>query len=482
MTTSWFTDAGLGVFIHFGHASSRGWELSWQMTGGVVGQYPALEPVPCEEYFANAYTFDPQAFDADAWADAIAGSGARYAVIGAKHHDGFAMYDSAHSDYSIVKATPFGRDLLAEVLAALRARGLRIGIYLSMPDWHHPDYPRMTDATTTKPYRLDSWVRTDEQQWGRYREYFLDQLTELLSNYGAIDVLWLDGEFEHTEQEWDFADIRARVRALQPECLVNDRCVGHGDFITPEQQLPESAPEGPWEVCLTMNDTWGWSTVRQRWKSVPEVLTHLVEATTTGGNLLLNVGPRGDGSFPPEALRTLQAVGRWIDRNHEAVGGLSPAPSHISSRLPMASRTVHGITRVYVYCTLQPYQHLTVRGVPVQRVRAVRVLGDARGLPFTAVPRLPDVHAGAPDPRGELVVEIPSELAAQLIPVIAIDLEPEPAARPADIHTHPMDTHRAQPRFDQHDRRRYATAAPPGITDPDDSCREEPSLVPGTLS
>jgi alpha-L-fucosidase len=427
MTRSWFADAGFGVFLHFGHASSQGWELSWQMTGGVLGQHPALEPVPCEEYFANAFAFDPHAFDAGDWADAIAAAGAGYVVFTAKHHDGFAMYDSAVSDYSIARASPFGRDLLAELLPALRERGLRVGIYLSLPDWHHADYPRMRDATVTKPYRIGSWVRTDAEQWHRYRVHVIDQLTELLSRYGTIDVLWLDGEFEHTADEWDFADIRRRVRDLQPDCLVNDRCVGHGDFATPEQQLPDHAPIGPWEVCLTMNDTWGWSETGQRWKSVPELLTRLIEANVRGGNLLLNVGPRGDGAFPDQAQQILRGIGTWFARNGEAVGGLSPAPDGMSSRLPLASRSVDGVTRVYVFCTMRPYGQLVVSGTPVNRIRAVRMLGETRELGYSATPRLPDVHAGLRDPRGELVIEIPEAAGAHLIPVIAIDIAPQSA-------------------------------------------------------
>ena len=211
-STDWFATAGFGVFVHFGHAARRGWELSWQMTGGVAGQLPLRPAVSCEEYFANASEFNPGNFDADAWADAIAASGAAYAVFTSKHHDGFAMFDTEYSDYSIVKTSPFGRDLMAELLTALRARHVRIGLYFSLPDWHHPEYPTMTDETATKPFKIGGYVRTSPEQWARYRDFMLDQLTEILTKYGVIDILWLDGIFDHTLEEWDFAQLRDHIR------------------------------------------------------------------------------------------------------------------------------------------------------------------------------------------------------------------------------------------------------------------------------
>ncbi|WP_267489880.1 alpha-L-fucosidase [Enemella evansiae] len=421
-STDWFRGAALGIFIHFGHAARRGWELSWQLTGGVDGQFPPRTPVAVEEYFANAALFDPAGFEADQWADAIAATGARYAVFTTKHHDGFAMFDTALSDYSITGTSPFARDLTAELLSALRARGVRIGLYFSLPDWHHEDYPRVSDATLSKPYRIGSYVHTPPEQWARFRAYLIGQLTELLTNYGEISVLWFDGEFEHTPQEWDVAGIRALVRSLQPDCLVNDRLPGQGDFRTPEQHVPKTAPSQPWEVCMTMNESWGWTADDQRWKSGATILNRFVETITAGGNLLLNVGPRGDGTFPPEATERLGILGDWVARHRDAVFDLEPAPEPIRGPVPLAAKSSPTGTRLFAYCTMRPWDRLTLRSVPVRRVRAVRVLATGQELPHQAVPHVSEVHAGVADPLGELDIEVPGEVADALVPVLEIEL------------------------------------------------------------
>ncbi|WP_279387792.1 alpha-L-fucosidase [Agromyces fucosus] len=434
VNTDWFASAGFGVFIHFGHAAHRGWELSWQMTGGVEGQHPPREPVACDEYFANAAEFDPQDFDAVEWARIIADSGAAYAVFTAKHHDGFAMFDTRLSDYSIAKTSPFGRDLTAELVAALREAGVRIGLYLSLPDWYHAEYPRMTDETVTKPYRIGSYQRVSEAQWKRYRAFFIGQLTELLTNYGVVDVLWLDGEFEHTPEEWDFAEIRRLVASLQPGCVVNDRCVGFGDFATPEQQIPERVPAGPWEICMTMTDSWGWVPDDGPWKSTPSILATLAETVSSGGNLLLNVGPRGDGRIPEEAASRLDDIGQWIRRNASAVYGSISRPADLRAPLPLGRKIDSDGEHVFVYCTLRPWDSITVSNIPVRRIESVHVVGDSRTLDFVGIASLPEVHAGKADPRGELVITIPPDVADLLAPVIDIVLRDEQSPTPLTTH------------------------------------------------
>jgi alpha-L-fucosidase len=428
--TSWFDQAGLGVFLHWGHASTQGWELSWQLTGGVAGQFPARAPVGCEEYFANSATFAPAHFDPRQWAREIRAAGARYIVLTAKHHDGFAMYETERSDYSSVTA-PFGRDVVAEVLAAARAAGLRVGLYFSIIDWHHEDYPRYTDATVRKPYVVGDYPRADDQAWARYREFMIGQLTELLTGYGELDMVWLDGEFEHTAAEWDFGAIRALIRHWQPACMVNDCCVGFGDFASLEQQLEEVVPSGRRELCLTMNDSWGHVAGDTRWKSARDLVQLLVEARTSGANLLLNVGPRGDGTFPPEASERLAAIGGWLDAHGESVYGITPGLTRFQCRLPTGRRRTDAGERIYVYLTMLARDRLVIHDLPVRRVGAVTVLAGGAALPWSVVPRLADVHSHAPDPRGELEIELGDGLGDGLCPVIAIDLTtPTPTPTP----------------------------------------------------
>ena len=418
--TAWFTGLGLGIFIHWGHAATRGWELSWQMVGGVVGQYPPRDPVPCEEYFANAASFDPVRFDAADWAAQIAAAGARYVVFTAKHHDGFALWDTALSDYSSVRTAPCRRDILAELLPALRAAGLRVGLYFSIVDWYSPLYPRYTDDTVCKPYVVGTYP-VSPATWGAYRTYMLGQLTELLTAYGPVDIVWLDGGFEHTEAEWDFRGIREHIRSLAPNCLVNDRCTGYGDFSTPEQSLPEVAPAGPWEQCLTMNESWSHVPADTAWKSPRDLVEALVETVIRGGNLLLDIGPDGDGTFPPPVVERLDALGAWVRSNGTALTGLSPGLRPGQCRLPTARQPGADGERVYVYLTLDPGPSLRVRGLPVRRVTGVSLVADAQPLPYTAHPYVTDIQSGTPDPEGDVVVQLPHPLPA-LVPVVAIDL------------------------------------------------------------
>jgi alpha-L-fucosidase len=422
--SDWFNHLGMGLFVHWGHSSTRGWELSWQLTGGVHLQEPPLEPVSCQEYFDNARTFAPNSFDPAAWAELAWAAGARYVVFTAKHHDGFAMYDTKQSDYSVAKM--WGRDVTAEVVEAFRARGFRIGLYFSIVDWYHPDYPRYSDETVRKPYVVGDYPRATPEQWLRYRRFMLAQLEEVLTGYGPLDIVWLDGEFEHTREEWRFDEIREVIRAHQPDALVNDRCLGYGDFETPEQQLPIIAPGGRWEVCLTMNSTFGYVPSDDTWKSPATLLHALVETVSMGGNLLLNVGPTGAGELPAQAVHRLDAFARWMAKHGESVHDVRPGLALHQFHGPSTRRSLPGGgTRLYLHLTMRPYERITIRGLPVGRVRAVTLLNTGDALEWSTQSRKSDIHAASADPVGELRVTIPAESLDSLCTVVAVDLEGE---------------------------------------------------------
>lgn len=421
LDTTTFAELGLGIMLNWTHASTQGWEQSWQMTGGVRGQYPPREPVPCDQYFANSATFDPHNFDADRWARDVANAGASYAVFSAKHHDGFALWDTRESDYSIVKASPYGRDVVAELVPALRSRGLRIGLYFSIVDWYSELYPRFTDDAIAKPYEIGHYPRSPET-WDAYRGYLLAQLTELLTAFGPIDIIWLDGEFEHTLEEWNFAEIREHIRALQPWCLVNDRCVGFGDFRTPEQQVPEEPPSGAWEQCMTMNNSWGYVAEDDAWKSPAELIEAVVETRIRGGNLLLSVGPTGDGSFPDAAAERLAALGAWTSANRPALHGLSPGLRPWQHRLPSARQVHESGERIYLYLTMTPGERIKVRDLPVRRITGVQLLSAGAALAYDTQANITEIQKQTPDPLGDLIVTI-GDVRDVLVPVIAIDIE-----------------------------------------------------------
>ena len=411
---AWFDEARFGMFVHWDHASQQGLEVSWPLVGGVFA-LPAGRPVGVEEYHSSAATFDPGAWDPGALARLARRAGMGYVVLTAKHHSGYAMWHTRLSDWS-VEHSPYGQDIVAGFVEAVRAEGLRVGLYFSLSDWHHPDYPAFTEEH--KPYVFGaSPPMPDPATWSRYLEFMEGQLTELLTGYGRIDLLWFDGGWERPD--WRAAGLEALVRRLQPGILINDRLPGAGaDFTTPEQFVPATAPGGRWETCLTMNRSWGWNPDDRAYKSGRSLVHTLCEVAGKGGSLLLNVSPRGDGSLPAEQVERLEEVGAWMAANAEAIRASSPGLEPAQFYGPSTRR---GDT-VYLHLLMRPYDTVDVRDVPVRRVRAVRELASGRSLRFRS-------HTGVlaglmPDPGGTLTVDVPAEVVGDHATVLAVEIEP----------------------------------------------------------
>lgn len=411
---SWFDSARLGMFVHWDHASQQGLEVSWPLVGGVP-VLPHSQSVPVEQYHASAATFDPAEWDPAALAGLARRAGMRYVVFTAKHHSGYAMFDTALSDFSVLRS-PCRRDLLGELVRALRAEDLRVGIYFSLSDWHHPDYPAFTEAD--KPYRLGaSPPLPPPERWERYLAFLSGQLTELLGNYGRVDVLWFDGGWERPAEMWRPRELEALIRSLQPEITINDRLYGVGDYATPEQLVPSAPPERRWETCMTMNESWGFNPSDCDYKSSRQLLATLCEVAAKGGNLLLNVSPTGTGALPPEQVERLEQIARWMDANAEAVHDTTPGlePWQVYG----SSTRHHG--RVYLHLLMRPYDTVTVRGVRTRRVKAVTHLGSGQALDFTC--RAGVLGDLLPDPVGEVVIRMPDELIDPFATVIALDVD-----------------------------------------------------------
>ncbi len=408
----WFDTARFGMFIHWAPASQRGWELSWPLVGG-VGALPHSQSVPVAEYHSTARTFNPERYDARQWARLSRRAGMKYAVLTSKHHDGYAMFHTAGSDYS-VEHSPFRRDIVGEFVEAFRAEGLRVGLYFSLIDWHHPDYPPFTDAD--KPYRFGAIRRPSGEQWERFIAAMFAQVRELLTNYGTIDLLWFDGGWERTAEEWHARELGAMIRSLQPGILINDRLPGFGDFVTPEQAVPAQAPERPWETCLTINDSWGYNPSDRRLKSPRSLIHTLCEVAGKGGNLLLNVSPTGDGSLPPEHVERLEAFARWMERNGESVSDTSPGLEPWQFYGPSTRRG----NRLYLHLLMRPYESVSVRGVRVNQVDSVRALGTSEQLRFTKRVAAVDALFNS-DPTGELIIEVPERVLDADATVLALD-------------------------------------------------------------
>lgn len=317
-----FKAGKFGLFLHWGlYAQTAGDWKGHRVKGGE--HFMLYERIPVQEYGTIADQFNPIKFDADAWVKQAKETGMKYIVFTAKHHDGFAMYNSASSDYNIVKKSPFKRDPIAELAKACKKYNIKLCLYYSLGrDWQDPDVPTNWPV---KAGRSNTWdyPNEDAKVFNRYFERKVKpQITELLSNYGPIGALWFDTPELISKKE--SAELKALVNKLQPNCLVNNRIGnGYGDFSISEQSLSPSSKKA-WESCLTIGQNWGYNKHDSLWKSPEMLVRHLVEVVANGGNLLLNVGPKGDGTFPDWATTRLKAVGKWMDINHEAIYASQP--------------------------------------------------------------------------------------------------------------------------------------------------------------
>ena len=314
------------MFIHWGLYSIL--EGKWGGRDDYAEWIRNLAHIPLEEYDKLVGRFNPTRFDADSWIGMAKDAGAKYVTFTTKHHDGFCLFDSKLTDFC-VRSTPFKRDIMAEMAAASRRAGIHQCWYHSIMDWHHPDYlPRRDWEAESRP--------VDGARFSRYVEYLHGQVTELLTKYGDIGVMWFDGQWEGTWTHELGKALYERCRALQPSVIVNNRVEGWsgdkitdplGDFRTPEQEVPATGwPGVDWESCITMNDNWGYNAQDHHFKSAAELIGLLVETASKGGNLLLNVGPKPDGTFPDESVERLAAIGRWMRTNGTAIYGSTASP------------------------------------------------------------------------------------------------------------------------------------------------------------
>lgn len=290
---AWWREAKFGMFIHWGLYSIVGHQ-EWVLES---------EGVPIPQYEILAKHFKPKPGAAREWARLAKRAGQKYMVLTTKHHEGFCLWDTKLTDYNAMKQGP-GRDLVREFVDAARAEGLRVGFYYSLMDWHHPD-----GATCA----------TDEEARKRFVAYSHGLIRELLTNYGKIDILWYDVDWPLNLQQWEADKMNRMVFDLQPEIIVNNRNGLAGDFSTPEHKI--EAAQRAWESCDTMNLGWGYQKNDTEWKSPTRIVNDLTTCAQQGGNYLLNIGPRPDGSVPEESVRVLERVGKWLEVNGKAIYG-----------------------------------------------------------------------------------------------------------------------------------------------------------------
>ena len=382
----WWQNDRFGMFIHWGSYALAG-RHEW------VKKRERISDDEYQKYFDN---FNPDLYNPSEWAKMAKKAGMKYAVITSKHHEGFTLFDSKFTDYKVTN-TPYQRDALKEWVNAFRAEGLKIGFYYSLIDWHHPEYTidRVHPQSAGTQEEYDKLNK--DRDMGLYREYLKNQVREILTNYGKIDILWLDysfpGKFGKDHDDWGSVELMKMVRELQPEIIVNDRAdlkdyAGGWDFTTPEQfKVPEwPTYEGkkiPWETCQTFSGSWGYYRDEYTWKDTKQLLVLLIESVSKGGNLLLNVGPTGRGTIDYRAENALNSMGAWMKFNSRSIYGCTEAPESFS--VPDHSLLTYNpkTNRLYIHLLDYPLQNFTLKGYK-GKIKYAQFLHDASEIKISS--------------------------------------------------------------------------------------------------
>jgi alpha-L-fucosidase len=302
----WFEDAKLGIFIHWGLYSVDGISESWAFFNEYLSH---------EDYMKQLDGFGAEKYDPQYWADLIAQSGAKYTVITSKHHEGFALWNTEFGNLNAVTHAKVKKDVLTPFAKAVRAKGIKLGLYFSLPDWSYPEYTHFTKSQNRYT------VSANPNRWESYLTYMNGQLMELSKQYNP-DLWWFDGDWEHSAAEWGVENIKTELTQTNPQVIFNSRLNGHGDYETPEIGVPVQRPDSPfWELCVTINDSWGFQKNDTHYKSPLQVIDLFVDCISKGGNLLLDIGPKADGTIPDAQITVLQELGKWTQKHEKAIYG-----------------------------------------------------------------------------------------------------------------------------------------------------------------
>ena len=396
----WWTDARFGMFIHWGLYALPA-RHEWVKN---------RERMTNEQYQKYFDIFNPDLYNPKEWARMAKEAGMKYVVLTAKHHEGFCLFDSKYTDYKSTN-TPFGRDIIKEYVETFRAEGLKVGFYYSLIDWHHPDYT----IDRQHPQRQETDAAYAKLNVGKdmkkYQQYMKDQVTELLTNYGEISIIWFDfsfpGQNGKGRADWDAENLLKLTRKLQPGIIVDDRLdlkdvEGGWDFTTPEQVKVAKWPEVngkrvAWETCQTFSGSWGYYRDEYTWKSPSQLLELLIESVSKGGNLLLNVGPTARGTFDFRAQSSLSSMGEWMRVNSRSIYGCTEAPAGITAPANTLLTYNPVTNRLYVHLLAYPMGRVTLTGL-TDKVKYVQFLHDASEIRYSA---------GSGEEAGSLNLQLP---------------------------------------------------------------------------
>lgn len=425
----WWRDARFGMFIHWGvYAVPGGVYNGHPMTKGGAEWIMNRSKISVAEYQQYAKQFNPVKYDADAWVKMAKDAGMKYIVITAKHHDGFALFKSNASKWNMADATPYGKDILKPLAAACKKYGIKLGFYYShAQDWNNPGGSAARKVATEgwpnpDSAKIDAYTEAHTGHWDpaqttRSMADYIDQVSvpqvkELLTNYGDVAVLWWDTPTNMTDE---FAAKLNDVLKLQPNIITNDRLKRanyFGDYKTPEQKIPdESELDGKdWETCMTMNGSWGYKSFDHNWKSDEKLIRNLVDIASKGGNYLLNVGPQADGAFPDEAIKSLKAIGKWMNVNSQAIYGTKASPLEALSWGRCTKKDVNGNTTLYVSVFNWPKDgKLTIPGVKTP-INSIKLLAG-------------NMAVNAKQTGDVLELQLPAKAPDEIASVIKIDLK-----------------------------------------------------------
>ncbi|MBJ6368329.1 alpha-L-fucosidase [Snuella sedimenti] len=396
---AWFKDAKLGIFIHWGIYAVNGIDESWSFFNGYISH---------DDYMKQLNGFNAKNYDPNYWASLIKESGAKYTVITTKHHDGVALWDTKQSDLNTVDKAKAKRDLISPFAQAVKNEGLKLGLYYSLLDWSHPDYPNFT--------RNKKRYSDDADRWEKFRKFNFGQLKEL-TRYNP-DLYWFDGDWEQSAEKWKAKEIRSLLLSKTPHTIINSRLQGYGDYATPEQGVPISKPDNEyWELCMTMNNSWGYQPNDTTYKSTNQIIRILVDCISMGGNLLLDIGPKPDGTIPKEQVEILQGLGRWTNKHKAAIYGTRAGIPHGHFNGYTALSKDKKI--LYLYVDNKPNGPLLIKGLK-NKVNRIWVVGNGTKLPYKVVGK--QYWSAVP---GLLYIDLPESVQDKDVTVIAVLLDGE---------------------------------------------------------
>jgi alpha-L-fucosidase len=395
----WFADAKLGIFIHSGIYSVKGIGESWSFHNKRISH---------ADYMKQLNGFTLKNYNPAFWADLIKESGARYSVITTKHHDGVAMYDTKANTRSIVKASPAKRDMIKPFFEELRKRDIKCGAYFSLIDWSDNNYPGFLKDSSRYV------IANDYDRWNRFRSFFQGQIKEINTLFKP-DLWWFDGDWEHSAEEWESQKVRNIILSGNSKAIINGRLQGYGDYDTPEQNFPVSRPKfNWWELCMTTNESWGYQN-DNNWKSPYEVITIFVDAVSNGGNLLLDMGPKEDGTIPEEQIHVFKELGAWNKKHGESifntVGGIPQGHFYGPTTLSKDS------TSLYLFLHGNVSGTVMLKGL-INKISNITVLGNGTEIKPKVVGKID----WSPVP-GLVYIDVPENTNDKYITVLKVKLD-----------------------------------------------------------